>query len=119
MGNKSTRPWYLTTFLVLTIVYNILNAITLAFSPHGLPGYEMPVWYTMISVIFEVIVIVGLVSIFWWKRMGLYIATAASLVSVIIDYIAKPDLIVLSTIVTMLPLIIIYFCMRPTWSNFK
>ena len=117
--NELKRPWYLTTALVLIVLYHIINILSLILLPEGVSGYEIQVWYSRASVFFEVLIVIGLVSLFYWKKIGFYGALIVSLISIVVDYIAKPDFIAVATIGTLLPLVIVYLCMRPVMGNFK
>ena len=119
MENKPIRPWYLTTVLVLIILYILSNTLFLILFPEGFTGFELQVWYSITSIVFQLLTIIGILTIFWWKKSGFYLATVVSLVSVVIDYIAQPDFIIMTSIFTLLPLVLIYLCMRPVWINFK
>lgn len=113
------RSWYLSLFLILVFVYTLLNMLATAIFPSGLPGYEMPVWYAWVSVVLMIIQLIGLVLIWKWKHVGMYLFIVAALVSIVFDYIATPDKITLTLLGTLIPVVIIYFCARPVWKNFK
>lgn len=116
---NSKLPWYLKVFLILFIVYLILNTLLLVLMPAGFSGYETPVWYSLTSAVIILIEIACLFMIFWRKRTGFYSALIVALISIPIDYIAMPSKIVLTTVATLAPLAIVYLCMRPTWGSFK
>jgi hypothetical protein len=117
---KTSKPWYLTTVLVLALIFNVLNIWTLIIFPEGgLGDYNFPLWYGILSIIFEALTIIGISIVFWQKKFGLYLALIVAIVSVCFDFAVIPDQALSAAIGTLAPLLIIYLCARPVWKNFK
>lgn len=116
---KTSKPWYLTTVLVLALIFNVLNIWTLIIFPQGMGGYEFPLWYGIFSIIFEAIAIIGISIVFWQRKIGLYLAFIACIISLFFDFTVTPDKALGAALWTIVPILIIYLCARPVWKNFK
>jgi len=117
------RPWYLTTLLVLIIIFYGLGALLTSILPliaANVLKVDFPMWYIVSSLVVLIIGIVGAVLVFKWKKMGVYLLTATALLSIALDYAGSPaQLGIMSIIMSFLPPALVYLSMKPAWQQYK
>ena len=122
------RPWYLTTILILTILYYLLGIagavglllVSSAAAQLAPGGISIPSWYLAGTIILLVVGIVGTIMVFKWKKASIYLLGGTAILSLVLDYSAAAQAqTIFGVILTLLPPVLIYLSMRPVWSSFK
>lgn len=113
------RPWYLSTWLIIIMVLNLLSVIGVVagsgFISKAMPN--LPSWYMPLSALLGVAEVVGAVMIWQWKMMGFYLIVGIAVLSALLSIMTTGRYS--SVIFGALGILILYFCMRPVWKSFK
>lgn len=118
METTAKRPWYLTALLVLVGLLYLLELALINLLPLSSLGITMPPWYVLATSIIYVLSVIGIILIFKWKKVGLYLFAGAMIVSIFFDYSTIAQTVT-GVVFTLLPAALIYLSMRPVWSSFK
>lgn len=115
------RPVFLTVWLILMALgyayslysYTLGTAAVTSVFP-GIPG-----WFFPVMALSAVLGLVAVYLLWTWKKMGLYIVAGLSVLSAVVNFVVMGNLGGMSIIFGLVGLAILYFAMRPAWSNFK
>lgn len=110
------RGCFLTGLLVLGLIadiYSIANVILTKMGVVKLPGVEYSTGLTVYTIIIGIISIVAIVLILMWKKVGVYIYVALSLIGFVAAFFIVKDIqviVIVSAVVSLLiGLAIAYF----------
>ena len=114
------RPIFLTIWLILIVLGNLysLYSYTLgtAFITSALPNF--PSWAFILLDILAVVELIGVALLWMWKKLGFYLFIGAAVIASALNILTLGGLGVTGILGAILGIVILYFAMKPVWSNF-
>ncbi len=112
------RPIFLTIWLALLIMASVLNIYS--YLENHLIINE-PTWSLYLKIIFAIIRIVGIISLFKWRMVGFYLIIGVSIILALIDatVLGIGKTVIYESIGALVSIIVIYLAMKPVRSSFK
>ena len=112
---KKERGWLLTLFLILIIGSGILEAVLYIVQRRQDSVLQAPVLLAL-AILHAVLNVIAGIGVWYWKKWGVYLYVASSVLGVIIGVIAVGPIAFFSVL---LPVIILGYLIAAKWSWFE
>lgn len=119
-GNKQRGIWLTLTLLILIVLYSlgILNNLySYSREPGGLMNF-----FVLKTMSLGLVQLIGLILIFKWKKLGVYLYISVCLISIVIGFITFSNFIlgaIMNMVVILIIALILCYLICPIWNSME